>query len=161
MVPFFDSDPMGFITAPKAQLYTKPAPFMASFSSKGPNIVTPEILKVRPGNLLCFPFLVFPLYHCVIDHLWVDIQHDLTAPGVNIIAAYSQATSPTDEEFDKRRSAFNTESGTSMSCPHVAGVVGLLKTVHPDWSPAAIRSAIITTGKHFSQPNVDMVLHVI
>ncbi|KAJ7946477.1 Subtilisin-like protease [Quillaja saponaria] len=112
------NDPLGFITAPTTQVGTKPAPFMASFSSRGPNIVTPEILKP-----------------------------DVTSPGVNIIAAFTGSRSPTDEIFDKRRTAFITDSGTSMSCPHVSGVAGLLKTLHPDWSPAAIKSAIMTTAR--------------
>lgn len=75
-------------------------------------------------------------------------QPDITAPGVNIIGAYSEAVSPTGEPFDKRRIPFNIDSGTSMSCPHVSGVVGLLKTLYPTWSTAAIRSAIMTTGTY-------------
>jgi subtilisin family serine protease len=66
---------------------------------------------------------------------------------VSVIAAWTRANSPTDLAFDPRRVAFNSESGTSMSCPHVSGVVGLLRTLHPEWSPAAIKSAIMTTGK--------------
>ncbi|GER52812.1 subtilase family protein [Striga asiatica] len=110
--------PQGLITIPKVLLNTKPAPFMATFSSRGPNTITPEILKP-----------------------------DITAPGVDIIASYTEGTSPTELDFDHCRTAFTVMSGTSMSCPHVSGVVGLLKTLYPDWSPAAFRSAIMTTAR--------------
>lgn len=82
------------------------------------------------------------------------LQPDITAPGVSVIAAYTEAQGPTNQDFDKRRVLFNSVSGTSMSCPHVSGIVGLLKTLHPDWSPAAIRSAMMTTGQKTLQlPN--------
>lgn len=75
-----------------------------------------------------------------------ESQPDVIAPGVSIIAAYTEATGPTNLILDKRRVSYNVQSGTSMSCPHASGIVGLLKTLHPDWSPAAIKSAIMTTG---------------
>ncbi|CAJ1943622.1 unnamed protein product [Sphenostylis stenocarpa] len=105
----------------------KPAPMVASFSSRGPNLLDPAILKP-----------------------------DVTAPGVNIIAAYSEGISPTGLESDKRITPYMALSGTSMACPHVAGLVGLLKSLHPNWSPAAIKSAIITsaTTKDHSKRNI-------
>ncbi|XP_016648984.1 PREDICTED: subtilisin-like protease SBT5.3 [Prunus mume] len=111
--------PRAYIKRPTTQLGTKPAPVMAAFSSKGPNTITPDILKP-----------------------------DITAPGVSIIAAYTEAQGPTNQMFDKRRVLFNSVSGTSMSCPHISGICGLLKTLYPHWSPAAIKSAIMTTGKN-------------
>ncbi|PWA90026.1 peptidase S8, subtilisin-related protein [Artemisia annua] len=105
-------EPLGYITHPEDAFNIKPAPFMAEFSSRGPNPVAPEILKP-----------------------------DITAPGVNIIAAY------TEDEDSEPVFPYNIMSGTSMSCPHVAGVVGLLKNLHPDWSPSAIKSALMTTAK--------------
>jgi hypothetical protein len=90
---------------------------MASFSSRGPSLETPGILKP-----------------------------DITAPGVNILAAWSQVASPSGLEEDPRRVEFNIISGTSMSCPHVSGLMALLKAAHPDWTPAAIKSALMTTA---------------
>ncbi|XP_043688347.1 subtilisin-like protease SBT5.4 isoform X1 [Telopea speciosissima] len=109
--------PIAYISPPTTELGTKPVPRMASFSAQGPNIVTPEILKP-----------------------------DITAPGEVIIAAFTEAVGPADQPYDTRRVAFTSMSGTSMSCPHVAGVAGLLKSLYPQWSPAAIRSAIMTTA---------------
>uniref|UniRef100_A0A7N0VLT2 Subtilisin-like protease n=1 Tax=Kalanchoe fedtschenkoi TaxID=63787 RepID=A0A7N0VLT2_KALFE len=109
-------NPYAHITYVRTELGLKPAPVMAFFSSRGPNPINPQLLKP-----------------------------DVTAPGVNVIAAFSGSVGPSGDG-DTRRVAFYVQSGTSMSCPHVAGVVGLLKTLHPDWSPAAIRSAIMTTA---------------
>ena len=65
---------------------------------------------------------------------------------MNIIAAYPDGIPLANLPVDDRRVPFMVYSGTSMSCPHVSGIVGLLKTLNPKWSPAAIKSAIMTTG---------------
>ncbi|KAM3287212.1 hypothetical protein P3S67_020642 [Capsicum chacoense] len=62
---------------------------------------------------------------------------DVAAPGVSILAAVCPL---------KGNNGFQIYSGTSMATPHVAGIVGLLKVAHPNWSPAAIKSALVTTA---------------
>ncbi|XP_006446945.2 subtilisin-like protease SBT1.7 [Citrus clementina] len=70
------------------------------------------------------------------------LKPDVVGPGVNIIAAWRTAVEPiTNTEY-----IFDIISGTSMSCPHLSGIAALLKSAHPDWSPAAIKSAIMTTA---------------
>ncbi|MFJ3020580.1 S8 family serine peptidase [Streptomyces tendae] len=66
------------------------------------------------------------------------LKPDLAAPGQDILAAVAP---PGQGGQD-----FNLMSGTSMAAPHVAGLAALLKQSHPDWSPMAIKSALMTTG---------------
>ena len=77
----------------------------------------------------------------------VYIKPDITAPGVEIIAASTESRHALDS------TPFTMLEGTSMSCPHVAGVVALLKAIHPDWTTAAIKSAIMTTGTNPASQN--------
>uniref|UniRef100_A0A2N9JBA5 Subtilisin-like protease fibronectin type-III domain-containing protein n=1 Tax=Fagus sylvatica TaxID=28930 RepID=A0A2N9JBA5_FAGSY len=101
----------------KGTVYGKVAPVMAAFSSRGPSLVGRDVIKP-----------------------------DVTAPGVNILAAWPPKSSPSLLKNDKRSVLFNIISGTSMSCPHVSGLAALLKSIHKDWSPAAIKSALMTTA---------------
>ncbi|KAG6483898.1 subtilisin-like protease SBT1.3 [Zingiber officinale] len=109
--------PTASLTFQGTKVGIRPSPVVAAFSSRGPNILTLEVLKP-----------------------------DMVAPGVNILAAWSGVASPTSLAVDRRRVGFNILSGTSMSCPHVGGVAALLKAKHPEWSPAAIKSALMTTA---------------
>jgi len=89
---------------------TDPAPFTASFSSRGP-------LRAGGGDLL---------------------KPDVIAPGQDILAAVAP---PGQAGLE-----FNLLSGTSMSAPHVSGLGALLKQLHPNWTPMAIKSALMTSA---------------
>jgi len=89
------------------------APEMAGFSSYGPALA-------GGGDLL---------------------KPDITAPGVDIAAAYH------GDHDDPNQPTFNQISGTSMSAPHIAGLAALMKQAYPDWSPMAIKSAMMTTAR--------------
>ncbi|KAM0946642.1 putative cucumisin [Dioscorea sansibarensis] len=100
----------------KGTTFGSVAPEMSFFSSRGPNKLSPGILKP-----------------------------DITGPGVNILAAWPFLPRNGTGVTPRNRS-FNVISGTSMSTPHLSGVAALVKSAHPDWSPAAIKSAIITSA---------------
>jgi subtilisin family serine protease len=70
------------------------------------------------------------------------IKPDVTAPGVQILAG----NSPTPA-LGTPGELFQSISGTSMSSPHVAGLLALLKQAFPAWSPAMAKSALMTTAR--------------
>lgn len=114
------SNPTATITF-KGTLYgTSPSPMVASFSSRGPSRVNEGIPKP-----------------------------DIVGTGVNVVAAWPFPVGPASLNAPTNVStpAFNIISGTSMSAPLLAGIATLLKISHPSWSPAAIKSAIMTTSE--------------
>ncbi|XP_057439870.1 cucumisin-like [Lotus japonicus] len=97
------------------------SPYVAAFSSRGPNLITPNILKP-----------------------------DIAAPGVTVLAAWSPLNPISGVEGDKRKPPYNAISGTSMACPHAAAAAAYVKSFHPNWSPAMIKSALMTTATPMS-----------
>lgn len=72
------------------------------------------------------------------------LKPDITAPGVNILAnGYTDSA-----EGEARHLGYGQASGTSMAAPHVAGAAALLKQLYPNWSNAAIKSALMSTAKY-------------
>jgi hypothetical protein len=61
-----------------------------------------------------------------------------SAPGVNILAAAHQVGG--------EATRYTLLQGTSMSSPHGAGSGALLTALHPDWTPAQVRSALAATA---------------
>jgi hypothetical protein len=90
---------------------------MAGFSSRGPLLPN----ESSTGDLL---------------------KPDITAPGVQVLAA----NTPLDTNALPGQ-LFQAIGGTSMASPHIAGVGALLKARHPDWTPAEMQSAIMTSAR--------------
>ncbi|WP_318013511.1 S8 family peptidase [Paucibacter sp. Y2R2-4] len=100
-----------------------PAPVMNGSSSRGPNVANANILKP-----------------------------DVTGPGTDVLATVSPNLDQAARDAIAAGGAttatnFAFYTGTSMSSPHVAGLAALLKQQHPSWTPAMIKSALMTTGK--------------
>ncbi|KAF7831007.1 cucumisin-like [Senna tora] len=93
------------------------APTVIPSSSRGPNRITPDLL-----------------------------QPDIAAPGLEILSAYSPTRSISGIAADNRKEKYSILSGTSIAAPHVAAIAAYIKSFHPTWSPAAIKSAILTTA---------------
>ncbi|CAN1813474.1 Subtilisin-like protease SBT1.9 [Linum perenne] len=111
-------NPTGKLIFRDTKIGMKPEPRVDGYSGRGPFPSCPSLLKP-----------------------------DIIAPGTLILASWSPISYVTKIGQSKEVfSNFNLMSGTSMATPHIAGVAALIKNAHPDWSPAAIRSAMMTTA---------------
>lgn len=70
------------------------------------------------------------------------LKPDITAPGVDILAAFNTL----GNTGQIGGAEWGVISGTSMSSPHSAGAAALVRAVHPNWTPAQVQSALMTTS---------------
>src|SRR6266481_6005590 len=63
----------------------------------------------------------------------LDIKPDVCGPGVNVLSSVLHG-------------GFAMFQGTSMATPHVAGSSALLLQLHPDWTPAQVKGALVGTA---------------
>lgn len=100
------------------------APQVAGGSSRGPNVANANILKpdiAAPGS-----------------DILAGVTADLSREQRDAVAGGGVAPI-TDWAF---------YSGTSMASPHVAGIAAMIKQLHPSWTPAMIKSAMMTTTRN-------------
>ena len=72
------------------------------------------------------------------------IKPDVMADGVNNYIPYATPGV---------LSGYYYGSGTSFSCPLVAGVAALILQKHPDWTPMEVRDALRNTASNHSSPD--------
>ncbi len=74
------------------------------------------------------------------------IKPDVTAPGVQVLAGTTPQPDQTTADNGPTGNLYMAIAGTSMSSPHSAGVSALVKAAHPSWTPAEIKSALMTSS---------------
>lgn len=77
----------------------------------------------------------------------LTIKPEISAPGVNILS-----TVPFAGTKHSSSSGYSSMSGTSMATPHVSGAVALLLQLHPLWTPAQVKSALISSSSELAEP---------
>nr|XP_018682881.1 PREDICTED: subtilisin-like protease SBT1.9 [Musa acuminata subsp. malaccensis] len=94
------------------------APAIGTYSSRGPSLISPDVLKP-----------------------------DVVAPGTRILGAWPTNKPAATAGAMSLANPFAVKSGTSFASAHVAGIAALLQAAnYHSWSPAAIRSAMMTTA---------------
>ncbi|MCE7010795.1 S8 family serine peptidase [Kibdelosporangium philippinense] len=81
------------------------------------------------------------------------IKPDITAPGVDIVAAKAKGSFLADR-LPNVGEHHLMMSGTSMAAPHVAGAAAILAQQHPAWQAAELKAALMNSAK--PQPGVSI-----
>jgi subtilisin family serine protease len=71
----------------------------------------------------------------------IGLKPDITAPGVDIVSTGTGYTTGTG--YDPA-----SLGGTSMASPHMAGVMALMRQLHPNYTVAQLKALVMNTANH-------------
>ncbi|MBO6575305.1 MAG: S8 family peptidase [Rhodothermales bacterium] len=80
---------------------------------------------------------------------WVD-RPTVTAPGVDVISANASTGSMHDGMADEFQPFYTVASGTSMSCPHVSGIIALMLEADPTLNWQDVKDILEQTATNLS-----------
>ena len=73
----------------------------------------------------------------------MGIKPDIAAPGSSVLSSVVNDTTGAVDPAG----LFEQVSGTSMASPHVTALAALTKALHPSWTPAQVKSALLNTAE--------------
>jgi len=143
---------------PTMQMDKYDAPYMINWLNDGSDhmatIPATETSIVNRSDLVDAISSFSSIGHAYYDEYRESTAPSIAAPGSDIYSAYAD-----DQPFTNYPQAtdMNSISGTSMSGPHIAGALALIKQAQPQWTPSEVMSAIQLTandevGDKFGRP---------
>lgn len=76
-----------------------------------------------------------------------ELKPDVVAPGIDITAPRFSAVGQSGNGYD-------TNSGSSLSCPHVSGICALMLEANPNLRPREIKKILQETAEAMGEPDV-------
>ncbi|MCY9759319.1 S8 family serine peptidase [Paenibacillus alvei] len=72
------------------------------------------------------------------------LKPDLVAPGINVRSSVPR---------NQMEQGYGNMSGTSMAAPYVSAAAAVLLEAHPEWTPAMVKSALMTSADKLTDNN--------
>ncbi|RLM80159.1 cucumisin-like [Panicum miliaceum] len=123
------------VTAPSYKAFARGVLVCAPAGSSGP-----DMFKVESSAPWLLTVAASDIDHRVVTNVELGngiLKPDVSAPGADTLAESPHGGKYTDAQI---------KAATSMAAAHVTGVAALIKKAHYEWSPAAIKSALVTTA---------------
>ncbi|MEA5038355.1 MAG: S8 family serine peptidase [Clostridiaceae bacterium] len=119
-----------------------------STSAKLTALAQSGAVYLQLGTLTTSPQAYEPAYFSSIGPVTetVGLKPDITAPGWSIVSTQPAFITDPDHDPENYDGAYASMSGTSMSAPHMTGILALMKEKYPSATPAELKARLMNTA---------------